>query len=87
MMQTVQKYIYHYVEDFISGKQNIASINIHVYTKSMFSDLIAVLLIYFLLNVNKKIELPPFIMICSTLVHVFMPYFSHYIDFSSSGSL
>ena len=39
-MQTVQIYIYHYIEDFSSGKKNIDSIN--MYTKAMFSDLIIV---------------------------------------------
>ena len=44
-MQTVQKYIYHYIEAFSSGKQNIASIN--MYTKAMFSDLILVFPVFF----------------------------------------
>ena len=69
-MQTVQKYLYHYIEDFSSGKQNIASIN--MYTKSMYSDLIIVFHCFF----KRKIELPPFLRF-GTGFHA---------DFSSSGS-
>ena len=51
-MQTVQIYIHHYIEDFSSGKQNIASIN--MYTKSMFSDLIIVF--HSFLNLRQQVQ-------------------------------
>ena len=56
-MQTVQKYLYYYIEDFSSGKQNIASIN--MYTESMFSDLITVFHCFLKLNLNEKLSCHP----------------------------
>ena len=53
-------HIYHYIKHFGSG--------------TIFSDLIIVFHCLLKLTLNNKIELLSFIMICSTVVHFFMPF-------------